>query len=202
MQNFTNILTFALNTQFQIKCNKTKQRRFCGVGALTYILTRSRPFRETCKTYTAVFSFFGSLPTVSGNETSTRIICLALAAPSLYRIIYQWLFKSWVGQNVDATSWWSVCWKWDNTGLFDHNCTWKSNEEEKETAKKKNETKLTKSTAKSHKTPTRRTSMQVESSEWLNKGGKFLEKLRCCVGWGISRQFSFTNWVRIVTWPS
>lgn len=137
MQNFTNILTFALNTQFQIKCSKTKQRRFCGVGALTYILTRSRPFRETCKTYTAVFSFFGSLPTVSGNETSTRIICLALAAPSLYRIIYQWLFKSWVGQNVDATSWWSVCWKWDNTGLFDHNCTWKSNEEEKETAKKK-----------------------------------------------------------------
>lgn len=154
MQNFTNILTFALNTQFQIKCNKTKKRRFCGVGALTYILTRSRPFRETCKTYTALFSFFGSLPTVSGNETSTRIICLALAAPSLYRIIYQWLFKSWVGQNVDATSWWSVCWKWDNTGLFDHNCTWKSNEEEKETAKKKNETKLTKSTATSMILPT------------------------------------------------
>ena len=35
----------------------------------------------------------------------------------------------------------------------------------------------------------------------MNKGGKFLKKLWCCVGGSITRQFGFINWVDNVNWP-
>ena len=76
---------------------------------LTYILSRSCPFRQSSQTNPTVLPLLWIFLGIPCNNTAPRIIRLTLTAPTFYRVINQRILKAWIGQNIRSTHWRSVC---------------------------------------------------------------------------------------------